>query len=89
VERREVIFTGMVQGVGFRFTARAIARNHAVVGYVRNLADGRVRLVVEGQREENDRYVAQLKRRMADYIREADEATMAPTGDFDAFDVRF
>ena len=89
MERREVIFTGMVQGVGFRFTARAIARNHAVVGYVRNLADGRVRLVVEGQREENDRYVAQLKRRMADYIREADEATMAPTGDFDAFDVRF
>ena len=89
MERREVIFTGMVQGVGFRFTARAIARNHAVVGYVRNLADGRVRLVVEGQREENDRYVAQLKRRMADYILDADEATMAPTGDFDAFDVRF
>jgi len=89
LERREVIFRGMVQGVGFRYTARAIARNHAVVGFVRNLADGRVQLVVEGLKENLDRYLEQLKGYMSDYIREASETTREATGEFDAFEVRF
>ena len=89
MQRRDVIYRGMVQGVGFRYTARAIARNHAVVGFVRNLADGRVRLVVEGQNEEIDRYLEHLKRYMADYIREARETSSEATGEFDAFEVRF
>ena len=89
MERREVVFRGMVQGVGFRYTARAIARNHAVLGFVRNLADGRVQLVVEGQREEIGRYLEELNYHMADYIREARETVEEPTGEFDAFEVRF
>ena len=89
MKRREVIFTGMVQGVGFRYTARAIARNHAVVGYVRNLPDGRVELVVEGRRDEIEAYLAELREHMADYIREVTENAFEPRGEFDAFELRF
>lgn len=89
VERREVIFRGMVQGVGFRYTARAIARNHPIVGFVRNLPDGRVQLVVEGQAETIERYLKDLRHRMADYIAEAEETVEEATGEFGAFEVRF
>ena len=51
-KRFAVIFTGSVQGVGFRFNARAVATGFEVAGAVRNLADGRVELVAEGERAE-------------------------------------
>ena len=47
-ERRVVHYSGRVQGVGFRYTVRTLATRFAVTGFVRNLADGRVQLVVEG-----------------------------------------
>jgi len=89
VERREVLFRGMVQGVGFRYTARAIARNHPVTGYVRNLPDGRVELAVEGESDAIDRYLTDLKRHMADYIRGCEERKGPATGEFAGFEVRF
>ena len=46
--RATVQYSGDVQGVGFRYTAVTIARGYNVSGYVQNLSDGRVRLVVEG-----------------------------------------
>ncbi len=41
-------FNGRVQGVGFRFTATRIARRFDVTGYVKNLADGTVEILAEG-----------------------------------------
>lgn len=89
MERRRIVFRGMVQGVGFRYTARAIARNHVVTGYVRNLPDGRVELVLEGEPTNIDGYLEQLRGQMRDYISDAAETTAPATGEFDAFEVRF
>ena len=47
-EQREVYYQGRVQGVGFRYAVRSLARRFAVDGFVRNLSDGRVELVAEG-----------------------------------------
>jgi acylphosphatase len=47
-----VYYAGHVQGVGFRYTARSVAAGFEVTGVVRNLPDGRVELVVEGERSE-------------------------------------
>jgi len=47
-----ILYSGHVQGVGFRYTAKATARGFDVTGTVRNLPDGRVELVAEGTREE-------------------------------------
>lgn len=50
--RMMILYSGRVQGVGFRFNARAVATGFEVAGVVRNLADGRVELVAEGERAE-------------------------------------
>lgn len=48
---RHYFISGEVQGVGFRFFAQRVAARHQVVGYVRNLADGRVEVLAEGTPE--------------------------------------
>ena len=88
-EQRIVRFSGMVQGVGFRFTACQVARNFSVTGYVRNLSDGRVECVVEGQAEEIDAFLAELSGRMSGYVR-GQVQQKAPCSDgFATFGVRY
>ena len=50
VARRYVI-SGRVQGVGFRYFTEDLAQREGVSGFVRNLPDGRVEAVVEGDTE--------------------------------------
>ena len=45
---RRFLISGDVQGVGYRFFAQRAAARHQVVGYVKNLADGRVEAFAEG-----------------------------------------
>ena len=48
----QVFYEGHVQGVGFRFTVRHIAKGFDVTGWVRNLPDGRVELQITGEEDE-------------------------------------
>ncbi|HST53608.1 MAG TPA: acylphosphatase [Pyrinomonadaceae bacterium] len=45
---RHYLVSGDVQGVGYRFFAQRVAARHQVVGFVRNLPDGRVEVLAEG-----------------------------------------
>ena len=47
-----IYYAGHVQGVGFRYAAKSVAQGYEVSGQVRNLEDGRVELVAEGQKTE-------------------------------------
>ena len=89
VQRREVYYSGRVQGVGFRYTARQIARQFAVTGYVKNLPDGRVELVVEGPAEEIQAMLHAVRTEMGRCIRDVRETQSRATGRFSSFDVRF
>ena len=48
----KILYSGHVQGVGFRYSVKTTARGYEVTGTVRNLPDGRVELVAEGERGE-------------------------------------
>ena len=52
-----VFYEGYVQGVGFRWTTKHIARGYDVSGWVRNLPDGRVELQVSGEDEEVEAFL--------------------------------
>ena len=54
---KKIIFSGRVQGVGFRYRTHSIAQRFQVCGYVKNLIDGTVELVIEGEEEELDERV--------------------------------
>ena len=85
--RKTIHFSGHVQGVGFRYTAQAIAQDFAVTGYVKNLADGRVKLEVEGEAMEVERFVEHIHDRMGAYIRNVETSTAPATGEFKDFRV--
>ncbi|MBX9742451.1 MAG: acylphosphatase [Chthoniobacterales bacterium] len=53
-------YTGKVQGVGFRATVLGIARGYEVLGYVKNLPDGRVELFVSGVEKEIEEFLTAL-----------------------------
>ncbi len=83
---RKFTISGEVQGVGYRFFAQRVAAQHQVVGYVRNLADGRVEVVAEGSRED----VEALKSDLAtgpklSFVDQVEEISLDPTGAFFAF----
>jgi acylphosphatase len=60
--RRMIIhYSGRVQGVGFRYTARTVATGFEITGTVRNLPDGRVELIAEGTRPELEAYQSALR----------------------------
>lgn len=52
----EILYSGRVQGVGFRYTTKTVATGYEIVGTVRNLEDGRVELIAEGARDELEQF---------------------------------
>jgi acylphosphatase len=54
--------SGRVQGVGFRFFAQEAAAHEGLSGWVRNLDDGRVEMLVEGDREAVERFERKIRR---------------------------
>ena len=70
LERRRVVYSGRVQGVGFRATCRWLAGGFEVAGYVRNLADGRVELLAEGELAEIDGLLQAVQNEMGEFIRD-------------------
>jgi len=88
-EQRKYLFSGDVQGVGFRYTAIRIAGGYDVTGYVRNLRDGRVECVVEGEGDQISAFVDELERAMRGYIRERTVQSSPCSGQFQTFAVQY
>ena len=86
--RRTCYFSGRVQGVGFRYTVHNLAMPHAVRGYVRNLPDGRVELVMEGPDQDMDCLVDSIRQKMSQFIRRVDMQVEPPTNAFTGFSIK-
>jgi acylphosphatase len=84
---RRVLYSGRVQGVGFRYTAQRLAEHQAIGGYVRNLPDGRVELVAEGPEPDVDAFFYAVDRSMTDYI-QAREREIIPVHGLADFRIR-
>lgn len=85
---KRVHYWGRVQGVGFRMTTRRIASQYAVTGFVRNLADGQVEVVVAGEEGEIERFLSALAARMASYIEGHKIEDQPEQASFTSFEIR-
>ena len=85
----KALFSGHVQGVGFRFTASGLASRYDVTGYVRNLPDGRVELVAEGDRAEVNRFLEAIRLRMGGLIRDEQAIWSPASGAYSGFSIGF
>ena len=82
--RRRVVVHGHVQGVFFRDTARRLAEQHGVAGWVRNNPDGTVEAVFEGEPEGVERLVRFAREgprgARVDHVDEAEEEPEGTAG---------
>ncbi len=83
-----IYFSGHVQGVGFRYATLQVAKEFEVAGYVRNLADGRVQLEVEGLPRTVDAFVAAVEERMHGHVRKTERTQQTRLPAFKGFEIR-
>lgn len=88
--RLHAIIEGHVQGVGFRvFTIRK-ANEMGVDGWVRNLRDGSVEVIAEGQRTDLDKLLSALRRGPTSAsVTNVKPDWRSATGEFDGFNVKY
>ena len=85
----QVFYEGNVQGVGFRYTVRQIAKGFDVTGSVRNLRDGRVELLAAGEETELRAFLeAILQSELRGHIRKHTEAPLPDPPAFRGFEIR-
>lgn len=90
IVRVRVVFSGRVQGVFFRAHAQKFAQEREVNGWIKNMSDGRVEALFEGERENVDE-VIRLCRKAQPYARvdSIDIVNEEPQGDTDGFKIRY
>lgn len=89
VRRVEALYSGQVQGVGFRLSVERLAVDLNIRGWVKNLSDGRVRVVGEAEEEALKNFLERIKRSFSVYISDIDLQWFVPTGEFPDFQIRF
>jgi acylphosphatase len=83
-----VFYSGRVQGVGFRYSAKTVAAGFDISGVVRNLSDGRVELTAEGARAELEAFRAAIRDAgLKPFIRDETVTWSAAQNDFRGFEI--
>ena len=89
IKRFRLCFYGMVQGVGFRYTAMHAANMYRLTGYVKNEDDGSVTCEVQGDEDAIDRFVATIRNGRFIDISSIDKRAMEIIADESSFEVRY
>jgi len=84
----QIVYSGHVQGIGFRYAAKSVAAGFDVTGSVRNLPDGRVELIAEGDRAELAAFRDAIRDAgLAGFIRDERVDWADVTNEFHGFDI--
>ncbi|MCM8785232.1 MAG: acylphosphatase [Candidatus Omnitrophica bacterium] len=90
MKRYHLYVEGIVQGVGFRWYARRIGNSVKINGWVKNLPDGRVEIVIEGEEEKLEEFLQELKEGyLGENIKKIEKFEEEYTGEFKSFEIRF
>ena len=84
---KHIFYSGRVQGVGFRFTAHRIASRYDLTGFVRNMTDGRVEMLVQGSEQDVDDCLEDIADTFGDSIRNSQVENEELSTDYDGFNI--
>ena len=87
--RAHIFYSGRVQGVGFRFTVQRTAADLDLRGWVKNLPDGRVEVLAEGDREKIERLCQRVEKRFHGYIQGKNIDFAPAQKNYQDFDIAF
>lgn len=87
-QKWEMLISGQVQGVGFRYTSAQIAKRFEIDGWVKNLSDGRVELQIQGAQSELERYLEALKNGIHGRISAIDKVVAQADLNLRGFEIR-
>jgi len=82
-----IFYAGNVQGVGFRYTAQQYAAALNLKGWVKNLPDGRVEMLVEGPREDIDKLCLEVEKYFEGHITNKKASFDPSEGNFRSFQI--
>jgi len=89
--RAHIYYSGRVHGVGFRYTVQDCARRLSLTGWVKNLPDGRVEMMVEGTKENIDHLCRDVEGYFANNVGKRDVSSLSEISstNFSSFDIVF
>lgn len=88
MDRVTAFLTGRVQGVGMRFAVHDLARRYPIVGFVQNLDDGRVQIVMEGEDDQMESFLSRLREVAPGAIHDINSFRSTASGEFTRFEIR-
>lgn len=88
MKRWHIFFSGRVQGVGFRYTSRQVAGRYDVSGWVKNLPNGSVEMVVEGPSDQLKKYIADVSQSTHGHVTDMPVTKFDATGEFSSMEIR-
>ncbi len=86
---KQVFYTGRVQGVGFRFSVKQLAKGFDVTGWVKNLPDARVELQAMGESEELEEFLQEIQdSHLGGFIREIEAHSISLLENITGFSIK-
>ena len=86
---RHIVFRGRVQGVGFRYTAHRIAMQYGLTGWVRNVCDGTVEMVLQGSQQQIHNCLKDIQESFQGYINNITVDDIEHDSQFEDFKITF
>lgn len=84
-----IVYSGTVQGVGFRYTVQSIAKELGLTGWVKNLKDGRVEILAEGKKHLLEQLMAETEKHFDGYIKDKDIFYKEAQNTFKGFQIAY
>ena len=90
MKKLEIVVSGRVQGVSFRYFTVRLAQEYNILGNVRNTLDGNVRIVAVGDIENMELFLRELhKGPRSAFVENIQITELAATSDFKAFRIEY
>ena len=90
IETYNLLLSGRVQGVGFRYFTEALAARYNIQGYVRNIYDNKLEIVCQGEPDNLNKFILEVKKGPSfSHIKQVDMEEIIDAPVYEVFDIKY